>query len=133
MVVAATTYFLDHVVNKAMIPGKIESWVAIFDLTNVGTTQISNKNIQQVVKVMQRNYPGRLYKFFGIEVSMVFRAMWGLAHKFVDDFTKLKMSIHGDGSDYAPEMLKLIAPENLQKKYGGTAENVTQFWPPVFK
>ena len=70
-----------------MLPGKIESWIAIFDLTNVGATQISNKNIQQVVKVMQRNYPGRLYKFFGIEVTMLFRAMWGVAHKFVDDFT----------------------------------------------
>lgn len=37
-VVAATTYFLDHVVTKAMIPGKIESWIAIFDLSNVGST-----------------------------------------------------------------------------------------------
>jgi len=46
LIVAATTYFLDHVVTKAMIPGKIESWVAIFDLNNVGSTQISNKNIQ---------------------------------------------------------------------------------------
>lgn len=45
-IVAATTYFLDHVINKAMIPGKIESWTAIFDLRDVGTTQMSNKNIQ---------------------------------------------------------------------------------------
>ena len=96
-----------------MIPGKIESWIAIFDLINVGTTQISNKNIQQVVKVMQRNYPGRLYRFFGIEVSMLFRAMWAVAHKLVDDFTKQKMSVHGDKSDYGPEILKLISEENL--------------------
>lgn len=132
-IVAATTYFLDHVTTKAMIPGKIESWVALFDLSNVGSTQISNKNIQQVVKVMQRNYPGRLYRFFGIEVTMLFRAMWAVAHKFVDDFTKQKMSIHGEKSDYAPEILKIVSEDCLQKKYGGTADNLTQFWPPVFK
>jgi len=82
---------------------------------------------------MQRNYPGRLFRFFGIEVSMLFRAMWAIAHKMVDDFTKQKMSVHGDKGDYAKEILKLMPAENLQERYGGTAPNVTQFWPPVFK
>jgi len=45
-IVAATSYFLDHVINQAMVPGKIESWTAIFDLGSVGTTQMTNKNIQ---------------------------------------------------------------------------------------
>ena len=62
---------------------------------------------------MQRSYPGRLYKFFGIEVSMVFRAMWAIAHKMVDDFTKQKMSVHGDKSDYGKEILKYVPAENL--------------------
>lgn len=49
---------------------------------------MSNKNIQQVVKVMQKNYPGRLFRFFGIEVGLLFRGVWAIAHQFVDDFTK---------------------------------------------
>lgn len=36
--VAATTYFLDEVTSKAMIPGKIESWTTIFDLAGIGAT-----------------------------------------------------------------------------------------------
>ena len=50
--VSATNYFLDHVISQAMIPGKIESWTTIFDLNGVGTTKMTNKNIQQVVKAM---------------------------------------------------------------------------------
>jgi len=42
----ATNFFLDYVINKAMIPGKIESWTTIFDLKGIGATQMSNKNIQ---------------------------------------------------------------------------------------
>ena len=36
--VAATTYLLDEVTNKAMIAGKIESWTTIFDLKDIGAT-----------------------------------------------------------------------------------------------
>ena len=91
---------------------------------------MGNKNIQQVVKVMQKNYPGRLFRFYGVNVTLVFRGIWAIAHQFVDDFTKKKMSVHGD--DYGAEIQKVIPAENLQMKYGGSAPNVEVFWPPVF-
>jgi hypothetical protein len=89
-----------------MIPGKIESWTAIFDLKSIGASQMSNKNIQLVVKAMQKNYPGRLFRFYGLEVGIIFRGVWALAHRFVDDFTKKKMTVHG--TDYKKEMANLI-------------------------
>ena len=110
--VRATNFFLDYTINKAMLPGKIESWVAIFDLKTVGTTQMSNKNIQQIVKAMQKNYPGRLFRFFGVNVTVLFRGVWAIAHQFVNDFTKKKMSVHGD--DFHKPMLELIDVEKLE-------------------
>ena len=71
---------------------------------------------------MQKNYPGRLFKFFGIKVGLLFRAVWVVAHQFVDDFTKRKMSIHG--SSFKDDILKLVPAWNLEKKYGGDAEDV---------
>jgi hypothetical protein len=91
---------------------------------------MSNKDIQQVVKAMQKNYPGRLFRFFGIEVGMLFRGVWALAHQFVDEFTKMKMSIYG--RDYPRYMLEIIPAKNLQAKYGGESPDVVKFWPPVF-
>ena len=91
---------------------------------------MSNKNIQHVVKAMQKNYPGRLFRFFGIEVSLLFRGVWAIAHRFVDDFTKKKMSVYG--SNYKKDLTAIVDEANLEKKYGGTAENVTVYWPPVF-
>jgi hypothetical protein len=120
--VATTNFFLDYVINKAMIPGKIESWITIFDLRTIGATQMSNKNIQEVVKAMQKNYPGRLFRFFGIEVGILFRGVWAFAHKFVDDFTKKKMSIYG--KDYKKDILEIVDETALEEKYGGTAANV---------
>jgi len=52
---------------------------------------------------MQKNYPGRLYKFHGINAGIMFRGLWAVVHNLVDDFTKEKMNIHG--SDFAKELL----------------------------
>jgi hypothetical protein len=113
-----------------MLPGKIENWTTIFDLKGIGTSQMSNKNIQQVVKVMQRNFPGRLFKFYGIEVGLLFRGVWAIAHQFVDDFTKKKMSVYG--SDYSKHIKELVSPNQLEQKFGGDLPNVTSFFPPNF-
>lgn len=45
VMIAACTYFMDQVTTTHMVPGKIENWVTIFDLENVGTMKVSNKNI----------------------------------------------------------------------------------------
>lgn len=36
--VAATNFFLDHVISQAMVPGKIENWTTIFDLKTIGAS-----------------------------------------------------------------------------------------------
>ena len=33
-----TDFFLNYVITKAMVPGKVESWTCICDLANVGAT-----------------------------------------------------------------------------------------------
>lgn len=77
---------------------------------------------------MQKNYPGRLFKFYGIECGLIFRGFWAIAHQFVDEFTKMKMSIYG--SDYAKEIMELVPENSLEVKFGGKSPTVDKFWPP---
>ncbi len=52
-----------------------------------------------------------------------------MAHRFVDEFTNRKLLIFGD--DYTKDLLELVAPNNLEQKYGGALPNKTEnFWPP---
>lgn len=43
--VVMADFFLNYVINYAMIPGKIESWTSIFDLKDVGVTEIPKERI----------------------------------------------------------------------------------------
>jgi len=47
--IAVTNFFLEYVVEYSMIPGSIESWTAIFDLKDVGVTEIPKDRIQPLV------------------------------------------------------------------------------------
>jgi hypothetical protein len=38
-------YFLHYVITKGMVPGKIENWTAIFDMRDVGVTELPSKHI----------------------------------------------------------------------------------------
>ena len=95
-VVNMADYFLTYVVEKAMIPGKIETWTCIWDLKGCGVTEIPKDRIQPLVKKMTKNYRGRLFRFYATDVTFVVRQLWKLAHKFVDEFTNKKLQIFGE-------------------------------------
>lgn len=124
-------FFLTYVVEKAMIPGKIETWTCIWDLKGCGVTEIPKDRIQPLVKKMTKNYRGRLFRFYATDVTYVVRQLWKLAHKFVDEFTNKKLQIFGE--NYQEAIQTLINADNLEQKYGGTVPDKTEnFWPPQF-
>ena len=130
-VVNMADYFLTYVVEKAMIPGKIETWTCIWDLKGCGVTEIPKDRIQPLVKKMTKNYRGRLFRFYATDVTYVVRQLWKLAHKFVDEFTNKKLQIFGE--NYQEAIQTLINADNLEQKYGGTVPDKTEnFWPPQF-
>ena len=129
--IALTNFFLDYTIAYAMIPGKIESWTCIFDLKDVGVTEIPKDRIQPLVNFMTKMYRGRLFRFYATDVTWVVRQLWKLAHRFVDEFTNKKLLIYG--SDYAEDIKELIHPDNLEQRYGGNLPNIERdFFPPAY-
>ena len=129
--IAVTNFFLMYVIEHAMIPGSIESWTCIFDLKDVGVTEIPKDRIQPLVNNMTKNYRGRLFRFYATDVTWVVRQLWKLAHRFVDDFTNKKLLIYGD--EYQEDIKELIDADNLEQRYGGNLPNLTSnFFPPAF-
>ena len=123
-------YFLTYLLKNGICAGRVENWTVIFDLNNVGASEIPKDHLKGVVRGMSANYRGRLYRFFSIHVNWLVRGLWKVAHKFVDEFTNRKLRIFGH-NDYQQELHETCEPENLEVKYGGTLPNKeADFWPP---
>ena len=48
-IIEASSYLFDWVVRHMMIPGRIESWLIIMDLKDVGMTQLPVKQLKGFV------------------------------------------------------------------------------------
>lgn len=129
MAVDVADVFLDYVIKNTMVPGKVENWTAIFDMRDVGVTELPSKHMQNLVKSMSKNYCGRMFKFFLTDCNWLVRSMMYCVHKFVDEFTQRKLLTFAD--DYQKDLHEIVAKESLEKKYGGLLEDKkSDFWPP---
>jgi CRAL/TRIO domain len=55
--------------------------------------------------------------------------LWSTVQTFLEAHTKKKISIHRHGT--CAELTRLIAPNQLQEKFGGLCPNASeQAWPP---
>jgi CRAL/TRIO domain len=48
---------------------------------------------------MGRNYRGRLFRLFAVQVAWLVRGLWKVAKTMIDEFTVTKINIYG-GSDF---------------------------------
>ena len=114
-----------------MRSGAIENWLVILDWTDVGLTEIPTKKLKTMVSQLQRNFKGRLYKLFAINVSIVLRTVWFMVKAMTDKFTQKKMILHG--SDFEKDLINHIDKSNLEKKFGGELDNKdSDYYPPQF-
>ena len=91
MAVNVADVFVNYVIKNSMVPGRVENWTAIFDMRDVGVTELPSKHMQNLVKSMSKNYCGRMFKFFLTDCNWLVRSMMWTVHKFVDEFTQRKL------------------------------------------
>ena len=75
---------------------------------------------------MQNNFRGRLYKAIVLNAPWTFSAAWSVIQTFMEASTASKITISSGPSD--PVLKTAINPSQLEKKFGGSAENATTFW-----
>ena len=110
---AVAAFFFTFVEKKFLIPGRVENWIMIIDLNDVGMMNLPMKRIEAVGKMVQRHYAGRLFRQFVINMGFMLRKSSSLFLNFLDEASQLKINLHNDKT-YKRELLKLIAPNNLE-------------------
>jgi hypothetical protein len=80
------SFFFDYIINQAMVPGKVENWVAVVDLHNVGVTNIPKDLLSAMGKALSSNFRGRMFKTLAINMPMLVRALWAVLKNVIDHF-----------------------------------------------
>ena len=126
-------YILDHQMRE----GKVENWVTIVDLDNLGFSEISRNWVQTFTDAFRHNYYQRNVDIYLVNAPFFVTTIWKIFQVFVPQNTKDKMLF--ERSNWRKQFLLYpldekfranVHPGQVQKKYGGEAANITEFWPP---
>lgn len=76
--------------------------------------------LQATIKVASDNYPESIYKTYLVNTPFVFRGVWSVISKWIDENTVRKFSLLGGEKDYMPKLLQLLDKEDIPAFLGGS-------------
>eukprot|EP00347_Sterkiella_histriomuscorum_P009640 403340434 len=122
--IVACTFMMEYIRENFFLPGQIENWVVIADLDNMGLMNVPYKVNIRFCNVCTSA------RVFIVNVSGTFQFLWSTVQAFLESHTKKKIHITKQGT--CEQLQRLVAPDQLQQKFGGSAPNFEGplWWPP---
>jgi hypothetical protein len=127
-VIQVAIYVFEWMKKNLFFPSKVENFNFIIDLNGIGVTSAPFSLIKNLIQVMQTNYRCMAWWIFVLGACFSIRMAWKAVDMILNDSTRKKIVLTGDMTDKA--LKEIMEPSNLEKKYGGKAEDVKVFWPP---
>jgi hypothetical protein len=126
-------FFMEFLVNECLLPSKVENWNIIVDL---GSLQMSNipYQLKDIFSAFKGIYRCRLYKLYLLNMNFVFSIVWSAVKLLMGPTLEAKACKVETNDGQYDLLFKLINRNQVEKKYGGTAEDLKQgeYYPPKF-
>lgn len=121
-----TVYVTEYVKEHIFIPGKVENWVFLIDLANIGIFKLPLNSLKDLGNTLEKNYRTKLYRLYTVNAPWTLTVLYGVIKTFDKNIQK-KIMI--SKTNNVPEMFKHINKGQIEIKYGGTSPNITKHWP----
>ena len=122
--IAAINIFTEYMSKHIFIPGQVENWMMFADLSGVSIWKPPTK-LLKVFDFLQTKYLCRLAVLYVFGMNYILNMCWKIIRKLIDERTAQKFNFISGENDIQEYVLKDINPNQLEKKYGGLAENVS--------
>ena len=127
--IQAVTFYMEYIVGShCLMPGQVEQWNVLVNLTDVNLTTLP-KEFGDFMNVLTSNYRGRLFRLYLLNMSFMLRMLWKLVTAFLNKTHLSKVRILGEDKD---ELWLNISDDQIERKLGGRANDVLNyFFPPT--
>ena len=123
-------YFINYIINYILIPGQIENWIIITDLAEIKINKL--RQIKNILGTLKK-FRGRVFRNYLLNVNGIIRAGIKGIINILGSASAKKIKILNNNELY--QLQEFIREDNIQKKYGGTANNVIygndNLFPPI--
>lgn len=123
-VVQLVLFVLEYAIRYALVPGRVENWILIVDLEDVGAGTATSTANREVAKkcaiLLEQVYCGRNAT---TKIMHPPRMVRSIANSFIPADKKDKVQFVGD-AEVQTVMRGLAEPHQLEQRYGGTAPDL---------
>ena len=125
----AIIYLTNYAIKYLLIPGQIENWIVIVDFDNVGLSDIGE--FKKILSTLSK-HRGRVFKNYFVNITGLIKISIKTAVKVFSSVAKKLIIL---GPNELNKTQEIISPENIEKKYGGLANDVipgdNNLFPPI--
>lgn len=128
--VACIMLTMGFVMKHMMSYGSVENLITIVSQEGVSMWNMSLSLMKHLMRVIASVMAGRARQMFVVNAATIFSMMFKIASNFLDENTINKIQV--TTANTSPVLKQLIAPEQLEKRFGGSAANREDgtYWPP---
>ena len=128
-IMLAAYVIMEYMRNNFFLQGQVENLDLIIDLTGLGLLSFPYKLVKSLIQSINSYYRGVSIKVFILNGSFGFKVIWSTIKNFIDEVSLRKISLTNSNTN--DEIKALVHPLQLEKQFGGEAENQKEpFWPP---
>ncbi|OEH73644.1 CRAL trio domain-containing protein [Cyclospora cayetanensis] len=112
---------------SCLIPGVVETITVLLDVRGVPLHQFPISALTDMTSTLTKQYPFRLNRMLIINDSFFVQTVWNIAKQFLTEVQQQKMLFFRTG--FEEELMREYTPWQLEKCYGGTRPEITEFYP----
>uniref|UniRef100_A0A7S3MYH7 CRAL-TRIO domain-containing protein n=1 Tax=Strombidium inclinatum TaxID=197538 RepID=A0A7S3MYH7_9SPIT len=117
--------YMVHFMEK---DGVIENNVSIVNLKDLGIFNLPYAMLKNVMQTTQGQFKGRARTIICLNSPRTISIAWNTVRYFIDELTAKKVAINSGPT--CKELFELADPSQVEEKFGGSAPNMTSYWPP---
>lgn len=129
LVIRGMTYWFEILIDKWFLPGQVENWVFVTNMKGMGIANLVMTSIRRIFSYLQENYKCRLHSMFVLNTPTAVYIPWQIVKKFLDEVTVKKIQFLK--GDIPTNLFTYTNKSQVEIQHGGTARNITRFWPPT--
>lgn len=126
-------FLLEFLVQKFLVPSRVENWNIIVDFGQLSMSNLPYK-LKDVFSTFKGIYRCRLFKVYLLNMNFVFSLVWNVVKMIMGANIEAKACKVDSNDGSYDALFQLINRSQVEKKYGGTSEDLKpgEYYPPKF-
>lgn len=124
-IVRLVSFTLEWMIQYGLVPGRVENWTVLVDLQKTGLRSFSVETVRTLVTTLHMNYRFRNTKVLIVNCPWIGTSIYKMISGILPADTKDKVTFCS-GSDTQKLLEEIVEMRQLEKKFGGTAEDCTE-------